>query len=50
MKKLVKAKYYITLEIKEDYISVLEEVLRCLCWINRKYNIGIEPIKFKKLI
>lgn len=47
MKKLVK--YDITFEIKEDYISVLEDVLKCLRWINRQHNVGFNPIRFKKL-
>lgn len=40
-------KIYITLEIKESYIDILKDILRCLRWIDSQNNIGFRISNFR---
>lgn len=46
-RKLIK--YNLIIEIREDYISVLEDILKCLKWLDRQHYLGFKPISFFKL-
>ena len=42
-----KRKIYITIEIRESYIDILKDILRCLRWIDIQNNIGFRIINFR---